>query len=63
VSASVCLTALSTGRDDPKVTTTEVAEKTMDGIIRNDPEVLVDETTQRVRSVLSGPLDLLYPSS
>lgn len=45
------------------MTTTEVAEKTMDGIIRNAPEVLVDETTQRVRSVLSGPLDLLYPSS
>ena len=45
------------------MTTTEVAEKTMDGIIRNDLEVLVDETTRRVRSLLSGPLDLLYPSS
>ncbi|MCW2931056.1 MAG: Ketoacyl reductase hetN [Actinomycetia bacterium] len=49
------------GIDDPKVTATEVAEKTMDGIIRNDPEVLVDETARRVRSLLSGPLDLLYP--
>jgi hypothetical protein len=45
------------------VTAAEVAEKTMDAIIRNDPEVLVDETSQRVRSLLSGPLDLLYPTS
>jgi NAD(P)-dependent dehydrogenase (short-subunit alcohol dehydrogenase family) len=49
--------------DAPKLTTTEVAEKTMEGIIRNDPEVLVGETAKRVRSVLSGPLDLLYPLS
>jgi hypothetical protein len=35
----------------------------MEGIIRNDPEVLVGETAKRVRSVLSGPLDLLYPLS
>lgn len=40
----------------------EVAEKTMDAIIRNDPEVLVDQTAQRVRFLLSGPLDLLYPA-
>jgi hypothetical protein len=45
------------------VTAAEVAEKTMDGIISNDPEVLVDEVAQRVRSLLSGPLDLLYPPS
>jgi NAD(P)-dependent dehydrogenase (short-subunit alcohol dehydrogenase family) len=50
------------GLDAPKVTATEVAEKTMEGIIRNDPEVLVDESARRVRSVLSGPLDLLYPA-
>ena len=48
--------------DVPKVSTAEVAEKTMDAIIRNDPEVLVDETAQRIRSLLSGPLDLLYPT-
>jgi hypothetical protein len=40
----------------------EVAGKTMDAIIRNDPEVLVDQTAQRVRFLLSGPLDLLYPA-
>ena len=34
----------------------------MDAIIRNDPEVLVDETAQRVRFLLSGPLDVLYPA-
>jgi hypothetical protein len=38
----------------------EVAGKTMDAFIANDPEVLADETAQRVRSLLSGPLDLLY---
>lgn len=46
----------------PKVSAAEVAEKTMDAIIRNDPEVLVDQTAQRVRFLLSGPLDLLYPA-
>jgi NAD(P)-dependent dehydrogenase (short-subunit alcohol dehydrogenase family) len=49
------------GVDEPKVAAAEVAEKTMDGIISNDPEVLVDERARRVRSLLSGPLDLLYP--
>jgi NAD(P)-dependent dehydrogenase (short-subunit alcohol dehydrogenase family) len=48
--------------DVPKVSPAQVAEKTMDGIIRDDPEVLVDENTQRIRSLLSGPLDLLYPA-
>jgi NAD(P)-dependent dehydrogenase (short-subunit alcohol dehydrogenase family) len=47
--------------DVPKVTAAEVAEKTMDAIVRNDPEVLVDEAAERVRSLLSGPLDLMYP--
>jgi NAD(P)-dependent dehydrogenase (short-subunit alcohol dehydrogenase family) len=50
------------GLDVPKVTASEVAEKTMEAIIRNDPEVLVDEAARRVRSLLSGPLDLLYPT-
>jgi NAD(P)-dependent dehydrogenase (short-subunit alcohol dehydrogenase family) len=49
--------------DVPKVTPGEVAEKTMDAILRNDPEVLVDQAARRVRSLLSGPLDLLYPSA
>jgi hypothetical protein len=46
----------------PKVSAAKVAEKTMDAITRNDPEVLVDQTAQRVRFLLSGPLDLLYPA-
>jgi len=54
-------TDATSGLDVPKVSTAEVAQKTMDAIIRNDPEVLVDETAQRVRSLLSGPLDSLYP--
>ena len=33
----------------------------LDAIIRNDPEVLVDEAARHVRSLLSGPLDQLYP--
>ena len=48
--------------DVPKVSASEVAEKTMDAIIRDDPEVLVDETAERVRSLLSGPLGLPYPT-
>jgi hypothetical protein len=34
----------------------------MDAITRDDPEVLVDETARRVRSLLSSPLNLLYPA-
>jgi len=34
----------------------------MDAIARNDSEVLVDKATKRVRSLLSGPLDLMYPA-
>jgi len=48
--------------DLPKVTAAEVADKTMLGILSNDPEVLVDEPARRVRSLLSGSLDLLYPT-
>jgi hypothetical protein len=46
----------------PKVSAAKVAEKTMDAITRNDPEVLVDQTAQRVRFLPSGPPDLLYPA-
>jgi hypothetical protein len=34
----------------------------MDAIIRNDPEVLVDEAARHVRSLLSGSLDQMYHS-
>src|SRR5580658_4986103 len=50
------------GLDVPKVTAAEVAEKTMDAIVRNDSEVLVDQAAKRVRSLLSGSLDLMYPA-
>ena len=50
------------GLDVPKVSAAEVAEKTTDAIVRNDSEVLVDEAAKRVRSLLSGPLDLMYPA-
>jgi NAD(P)-dependent dehydrogenase (short-subunit alcohol dehydrogenase family) len=49
--------------DAPKADPAEVAAQTMDAIERDEPEVLVDDTTRRVRSALSGPLDLLYPSA
>ena len=49
--------------DVPKVSPAEVADKTMDAITRNDPDFLVDEAARRVRSLLSGPLDLIYPVS
>jgi NAD(P)-dependent dehydrogenase (short-subunit alcohol dehydrogenase family) len=47
--------------DVPKVPADLVADKTMDGIIRGESEVLVDDASRRVRSLLSGPLDALYP--
>lgn len=51
------------GLDIPKVSAAEVADKTMDAIIRDESEVLVDEAARQVRSLLSGPLDSLYPLS
>jgi hypothetical protein len=45
----------------PKVSAAKVAEKTMDAITRNDPEVLVDQTAQRVRFLLSGPWTCCIP--
>ena len=48
--------------DAPKVPADEVAEKTMDGIARDEPEVLVDEPARTVRSLLSGPLESIYPA-
>ena len=50
------------GLDVPKVSAAEVAEKTMDAIVRNDSEVLVDEAAKRVRSLLSGPLEIRHVS-
>ncbi|MGW7424047.1 SDR family oxidoreductase [Streptomyces sp. NPDC054813] len=44
----------------PKIDPAEVAAQTMDAIARDEPEVLVDETTRKVRAALSGPLDLIY---
>jgi hypothetical protein len=38
-----------------------VAEKTMDGIVRGDPEVVVDEAARRIRSLLSDPVTSMYP--
>ncbi len=49
------------GLDVPKVPAEQVAEKTMDAITANQPEVLADERAKWVRSLLSGPLELLYP--
>jgi NAD(P)-dependent dehydrogenase (short-subunit alcohol dehydrogenase family) len=49
------------GLDVPKVSAAEVADQTMDAIVRGDDEVLVDESARRVRSLLSGPLERMYP--
>ena len=49
--------------DAPKVEAAEVAAQTMDAISRDEQEVLVDETSRRVRAALSGPLELLYPTT
>jgi NAD(P)-dependent dehydrogenase (short-subunit alcohol dehydrogenase family) len=49
--------------DVPKVPASQVADKTMDAISRDEPEVLVDETSRRVRSLLSRSLNDLYPDA
>ncbi|MEU6553340.1 SDR family oxidoreductase [Streptomyces sp. NPDC046915] len=55
-------TDATAGVDAPKVEAAEVAARTMEAISGDEPEVLVDETTRRVRAALSGPLELLYPT-
>jgi NAD(P)-dependent dehydrogenase (short-subunit alcohol dehydrogenase family) len=56
-------TDATVGVDAPKVEPAEVAAKTMDAIMRDEPEVLVDDTARRVRAALSGPLEFLYPTA
>ncbi|MFK4145141.1 SDR family oxidoreductase [Streptomyces sp. NPDC004065] len=53
-------TDLATGIDAPKILASDVAEKTMNALRGDEPEVLVDEGTQRVRAGLSGDLETLY---
>ncbi|MGW4906223.1 SDR family oxidoreductase [Streptomyces sp. NPDC004270] len=53
-------TDATAGIAGPKTDPAEVAAQTMDAIARDEPEVLVDETTRKVRAALSGPLDLIY---
>ncbi|MFE4965820.1 SDR family oxidoreductase [Streptomyces sp. NPDC056660] len=53
-------TDATAGIAGPKIDPAEVAAQTMDAIARDEPEVLVDETTRKVRAALSGPLDLIY---
>ncbi|MFF4896277.1 SDR family oxidoreductase [Streptomyces sp. NPDC001068] len=44
----------------PKIDPADVAARTMDAVARDEPEVLVDETSRKVRAALSGPLELVY---
>ncbi|WP_329536116.1 hypothetical protein OG568_47495 [Streptomyces sp. NBC_01450] len=37
-------------------------EVTLDAIGRDEPEILVDELSRRVRAALSGPVELLEPT-
>lgn len=53
-------TDLAADVDSPKILAADVAEATMTGLLNDEPEVLVDEVTRRVRAALSGGLDELY---
>jgi hypothetical protein len=46
----------------PKTAPAIVADATLDAVEAGIPEVLVDDTSRRVRSALSGPLSALYPT-
>jgi NAD(P)-dependent dehydrogenase (short-subunit alcohol dehydrogenase family) len=49
--------------DVVKMPASEVAAQTMDAIGRDEPEVLADEASRRVRAALSGPVELLDPAT
>lgn len=53
-------TDLAADVDSPKILAADVAEAAMTGLLNDEPEVLVDEVTRRVRAALSGGLDELY---
>jgi NAD(P)-dependent dehydrogenase (short-subunit alcohol dehydrogenase family) len=69
--AGVGVTALHVGYMDTdmaahvapedKIDPAEVAAAALDGVQSGSFEVIADETSRRVRSALSGGLDLLYP--
>jgi NAD(P)-dependent dehydrogenase (short-subunit alcohol dehydrogenase family) len=46
----------------PKTSPVSVADATLDAVEAGQPEVLVDDTSRRVRSALSQPLAALYPT-
>ena len=53
-------TDLAADIDSPKILASDVAEMTMAALLDDEPEVLVDEVTRRVRAALSGDLETLY---
>ncbi|MEU1403508.1 SDR family oxidoreductase [Streptomyces sp. NPDC005728] len=53
-------TDLAADVDSPKILASEVAERTMAALLHDEPEVLVDDATRRVRAALSGDLETLY---
>ncbi|MEU3981265.1 SDR family oxidoreductase [Streptomyces sp. NPDC026672] len=53
-------TDLASAVDAPKILASDVAEKTMTALLDDESEVLVDDTTRRVRAALSGDLESLY---
>jgi NAD(P)-dependent dehydrogenase (short-subunit alcohol dehydrogenase family) len=50
------------GLDVPKLPVADGAAQTPDAIGRDEPEILVDELSRRVRAALSGPVELLEPT-
>lgn len=45
--------------DVPKITSSFVAQRVADGLITGEREILVDDITRQVKSLLSGPVDTL----
>ncbi|BCW05741.1 SDR family oxidoreductase [Arthrobacter sp. NtRootA1] len=54
-------TAMAKGVDAPKISPEEVVRKSFDGLEQAEYEVIVDDTTARVKHGLAGPIMDLYP--
>ena len=52
-------TDMTTGFDVPKNNPRDVARQILDGIERDDAEVLADEMTRQIKAALSGPVEAL----
>lgn len=54
-------TDMAAGTSDPKMPVADAARAAVDGIERNDPEIVLDDVSRNVQAGLAGGVRALYP--